>query len=145
MTEVPNMFLLAMMLILKATNYTIQGKSWCWIYEEATWSWDAQEQNIYDFLSTLEEEGADQEIAIQSVTPPHSPPPLATSHAKKESTSERPRKTRDICDIYERSDEIAHNLKELQCLQINYEQLHFKEVVKNKRWRLVTEEEIHLI
>ena len=36
-------------------------------------------------------------------------------------------------------------LEELYCLQIDYELLNFQEVVKDKRWRHVMEEEINSI
>jgi len=95
--------------------------------------WEAQEEKTYYFLAYLKEEEQDQETAIQDVTFPHSPPPSDTCHAEEESTSERLRKIRDICDIYETFDEVTCNLKELYCLQIDCEPLNFKEVVKDKK------------
>jgi len=93
--------------------------------EEATWNWDAQEEKNYDFLPYLKEEEKDQETTNQDAITPYSPPPLAASHVEEESTSERPRKTRDKCDTYERSNEVPCNLEELYCLQIDCKPFEF--------------------
>jgi len=135
--------------------------------EEVMWNWEAQEEKTYDFLPLkkrkkikklqfkmsllliyppyLEEEEENQETAIQDVIPPHLPPSSVTSHAEGESTSERPKKTGDIRDIYERSDEVTCNLEELYCLQIDCEPLNFEEIVNDKRWRHAMEEEVKSI
>jgi len=59
--------------------------------------------------------------------------------------SKRLSKTRDICDIYERSNEANFNLEELYCLQMDYGPFNFEEVVKDKRWRCAMDKEINSI
>jgi len=99
--------------------------------EEVMCNWEAQEKKTCDFLPYLEEEEEDQETTIQDVTLPHLPPSSNTSHVEEDGTSKRSRKTRDIRDIYERSDEVTCNLEELYCLQIDCEPLNFEEAVKD--------------
>ncbi|KAL4290879.1 hypothetical protein GQ457_14G021340 [Hibiscus cannabinus] len=117
--------------------------------EQASWNWEAQEEQSYDFFSYFVEEQdvtPSQVVDLpQNMTPPPSPAPIheetsEESSSSGESSSERPPKFRSVRDLY-RSTEAVNDLF---CLFVDSEPLNFDDV-KDERWKLAMDEEIKSI
>ncbi|KAH1095869.1 hypothetical protein GYH30_057311 [Glycine max] len=110
-------------------------------YEEGTWNWEEKE-DTYDFSPYFEE------IDEEAMTPNDSTPALSPTPSTNEassssegSSSERPRRMRNIQELYDETEVI----NDLFCLFVDSEPLNFDEAMKDKRWRQAMEEEIKAI
>ncbi|GMI88485.1 hypothetical protein HRI_002517800 [Hibiscus trionum] len=123
--------------------------------KQASWNWEAQEEQSYDFFPYFVEEQDVTPTQVmnhlpdmtpqQDMTPPPSPAPVHESFEESsssgESSSETPHKFRSVEDLY-RSTEAINNLF---CLFIDNEPLNFGDAVKDESWRLAMDEEIKSI
>ena len=110
-------------------------------YEEGTWNWEEKE-DTYDFFPYFEE--IDEEaLTPNDSTPALSPTPSTNeaSSSSEGSSSERPRRMRNIQELYDETEVI----NDLFCLFVDSEPLNFDEAMKDKRWRQAMEEEIKAI
>ncbi|GMJ16253.1 hypothetical protein HRI_005294500 [Hibiscus trionum] len=123
--------------------------------EQASWNWEAQEEQSYDFFPYFVEEQDVTPTQVmnhlpdmtpqQEMTPPPSPAPVHESFEESssfgESSSETSHKFRSVENLY-RSTEAINNLF---CLFIDSEPLNFGDAVKDESWRLAMDEEIKSI
>ncbi|KAL4297638.1 hypothetical protein GQ457_12G007010 [Hibiscus cannabinus] len=118
--------------------------------EQASWNWEAHEEQSYDFFPYFVEEQdvtPSQVVDLpQNMTPPPSPAPIheetsEESSSSGESSSERPPKFRSVRDLYRSTEAI----NDLFCLFVDSEPLNFDDAVKDERWKLAMDEEIKSI
>ena len=106
--------------------------------KKGIWDWSTQEEEKYDFFPLFEEEDQGNEVHEEPITPS---PSLAASSPIHESPSlvsllegspsERPRKMRNLQDLYD-STEIIDDVT-LFCLFADCEPTGFEEVVRDKK------------
>ncbi|KAK8540598.1 hypothetical protein V6N13_027117 [Hibiscus sabdariffa] len=118
--------------------------------EQASWNWEAQEEQSYDlFPYFVEEQDVTPSQVVdlpQNRTPPPSPAPIheetsEESSSSRESSSERSPKFRSVRDLYRSTEAI----NDLFCLFVDSEPLNFDDAVKDDRWKLAMDKEIKSI
>ncbi|KAL4289791.1 hypothetical protein GQ457_14G011090 [Hibiscus cannabinus] len=118
--------------------------------EQASWNWEAQEEQSYDFFPYfVEEQDVTPSQVVdrpQNMTHPPSPAPIheetsEESSSSGESSSERPPKFKSVRDLYRSTEAI----NDLCCLFVDSEPLNFDDAEKDERWKLAMDEEIKSI
>ena len=111
--------------------------------EESTWDWETQEGEQYDFFPLFKGSEEESEELQDPMTPPPSPLPTQEDPSSEESSSERPRRMRNLQELYE----VTSNQDNLTlfCLFADCEPIGFEEAVQSKKWRVAMDEEIQAI
>ncbi|KAK3040236.1 hypothetical protein RJ639_028948 [Escallonia herrerae] len=109
--------------------------------EESSWEWKIQNED-YNYNPFFD----DEEEMMQPTTPPRTPPPQ-NPQVDEESSSEGPRRYRNLRDIYGATDEVTQNLSDMTqfCLFTDCEPFGYEDASRYKEWRVAMDDEIKAI